>query len=80
MPTKAATKKVAKTTDQTERVMIDELEDGDTIMIEDKWRVFALASESLTVRHHVNIMVKNTNKRFFRVKEDEKIERKVREG
>lgn len=76
---KTTTTTAATTPAKTEKVAIEDLNDGDEIFIEDKWRKFALAAESLTVKNGVNIMVKNTNKRFFRVKEDVKIERKVKE-
>jgi len=75
---KTKTTPIPKAPAKTEMVTVDELEDGDVIHIEGKWRTFSLAKDSLTVKNHVNIMVKNTNTRFFRVHENDKIERGVR--
>lgn len=60
----------------TKKVKIEDLKEGDEIKLEGRWRKFALVAESRTVRGHVNIMVSNTAKRFFRVKDDTKVERK----
>lgn len=72
--------KTTTTTDKTELVSVDDLNTGDEILLEDKWRKFELASDSRHVKHHVNIMVKTGTRRFFRIHEDAKIERRVKES
>lgn len=64
----------------TKKVKIEDLVEGDKIHINGRWRTFSLARESLTMEGYVNIMVKDTNERFHRVKAGDKIERKVVEA
>lgn len=54
---------------------VAELEEGDRILIEGQWRTFMLATPSVIRRGEINIMVKDTPRRFFRVSAGEKFER-----
>jgi hypothetical protein len=73
---KAKPKKVEK----TEMVKLSELREGDRIKLDNRWRAFALLARSRAAKGHINIMVSNTAKRFFRVKADALIERKITDG
>lgn len=55
---------------------VSELMEGDRILIEGQWRTFSLATPSLIRKGEINIMVSDGSRRFFRVKGDDKFERK----
>lgn len=55
---------------------VAELQEGDQIFLEGEWRTFSLATPSFMRKGEINIVVSDTTRRFFRVKGDEKIERK----
>lgn len=59
----------------TKKIKVEELNEDDRVQLDGKWRTFMLATPSEAEPGHVNILVKDTSKRFFRVKAGEKIVR-----